>query len=149
MASGPKFKSFTTSSRNYFTGDEQIDRTLKNLQSTKVADRIAKSCLGAAMVPLKRGMKAAAPVGATGETRASIGSRLERSRRTGAVTAKVGVDVGKSKPGKKYSDHAWIVALRTHFVQRGYEAARSKAAQAMRDRAAKRLAKEAAKARAS
>lgn len=132
--------------RKYLTGDDKIEKALRYLQD-KAADRVAKSVLGAGLGPFKRAMKQAAPVGKTKETQKSIGRRLERSKRSGIVSAKVGIDVGKTKAGKVKSDHAFLVGLKTHFVRSAYQAARSAATSAMRERAAQRLIKEAAKAR--
>lgn len=134
-------------SRKFITGDDQIERSLRYL-SDKAGDRVAKSAMGAALNVFRRAIRKAAPV-VTGETRRSIGRRLERHRRTGQVTAKVGVDVAKTRKGhvSKQSEHAYLVALKRHFVPQAYAAARAMAQAKMRDAAAKRLLKEAAKAR--
>ena len=131
--------------RKYVTGDDVIEKALTHLKD-RSANSIARSCLGAGLSVLRKSIAAAAPV-ITGETRASIGRRLERSKRSGRVSAKVGIDVGKSKAGESKSDHAFLVGLRTHFVRRGYQEARSAVTAAMRARAQQRLIKEAAKAR--
>lgn len=133
--------------RKYLTGDVEIERTLRRL-GDKAGDRIAKSALGAALNVFRKAMRKEAPF-VTGETRRSVGRRLERRRRTGMVTAKVGIDVGKVRKGKerKKSAYAWIVALRTHFIPAGYSAARGAATTAMREKASQRLIKELKKAK--
>lgn len=134
--------------RVYLTGDAEIERALRYLQD-KAADRVAKSAIGAGLNVLRRAIHKAAPRGATLETSRSIGRRLERSKRTGAVTAKVGVGVGKLKKGQARTKaaHAHIVAIRMHFVRTAYQTARGSATVAMKKRAELRLAREAAKAR--
>lgn len=165
--------------RKYLTGDNEIEKALLNL-ATKAADRIGKSALGAGLVVVNKAIKKAAPKGKTGQLKDSIGRRLERNKKTGLITAKTGVNVGKQKKGKekKVAPHSHLVALGTRprkrkslggkfayikhpseqqlstgempsneFVKEAYAQSRTAATAAMRQRAAKKLITEAAKAR--
>lgn len=100
--------------RRYLTGDDQIEKAIQYLKD-KSADKIAKSVMGAGLTVFAKEMKKEAPKGATRQLEASIGKRLERNKRTGLVTAKVGINVGKTKKGKtrKLAPHSHLVGLGT------------------------------------
>lgn len=100
--------------RKYLTGDDGIEKALKYL-AEKSADRIAKSALGAGLVVVNKAIKKAAPRGKTNQLADSIGRRLERNKRNGVVTAKTGINVGKTKKGqdRKVAPHSHLVALGT------------------------------------
>ncbi len=101
--------------RKFLTGDDLIEKALGRLASDKVADRFAKSCLNAGLTVVAKSIKKAAPQGASGQLKASIGKRLERNKKNGIVTAKTGVNVGKQKKGKErnVAPHSHLVALGT------------------------------------
>lgn len=93
------------------TGDDVIDANLAKL-STSIANKLAKYALRAALTVISRAERAAAPVGATGAVKKSIGTQLKKSRE--GFTAKAGINVGKrTKQRGKYAPHAHLVALGT------------------------------------
>ena len=104
--------------RKILTGDKELEATLKEL-ADKAADRVAKSALGAGLNVIRRAIKKAAPVGPTGNLKASIGKRLEKGKRGRAFTAKAGINVGRKTKKEKTTGimarapHAHLVALGT------------------------------------
>lgn len=107
----------TTSSQ--VKGGAELQATLSEF-GQKAAGRIARSVLGAGITAIKRHMVRNAPRGKTGATKASVGRRLVVSRRTGFVTAKAGVNVGKRSKAaqavggvKQVAPHAHLTALGT------------------------------------
>lgn len=99
-------------------GISLVQAAFADLGSAGVA-RVAKSTMGAGLAVLKRAEKKAAPKGATGQTRASIGSRVVVSRKAGFISAKTGIGVGKKKQTaetfstRMNAPHAHLVALGT------------------------------------
>jgi len=106
--------------RKVITGDVALEKTLRHL-ADKSADKVAKAALGGSLTVLKRNIKKAAPVGATGNLKASIGSRFEKGSRQnkGKVRAIAGINVGKRTKAEKAAGsrvrgpHAHLVALGT------------------------------------
>jgi len=104
--------------RKFLTGDKELEAMLKSL-ADKAADKIAKSALGAGLTVIRKAIKKAAPVGPTGNLKASIGKRLEKGKRGGVMTAKAGINVGKKTKKEKTTGimarapHAHLVALGT------------------------------------
>jgi HK97 gp10 family phage protein len=104
--------------RKFLTGDKEIEATLKAL-SDKSADKVAKSALGAGLTVIRGAIRKAAPVGKTGNLKASIGKRLEKGKRGKVFTAKAGINVGKKTKKEKTTGvmarapHAHLVALGT------------------------------------
>lgn len=101
--------------RKIITGDKELEATLKHL-ADKSADAVARSAVGGALAVLKRNIKKAAPVGPTGNLKASVGSRFDKAARKNrnTVTAKAGLNVGKKTKRKKVNGpHAHLVALGT------------------------------------
>lgn len=109
--------------RGFVTGDKEIERKLKQL-SEKGADRVARNILNAQLRSLVKAMKAAAPVGPTGNLKQGLGSRLEKERRTHLQQAKAGIEVGKRSRKKaikrlravgrtQYAPHGHLVGLGT------------------------------------
>ncbi len=101
--------------RIYITGDDQLEGMLRHLE-TKVADRIAKSCLSAGLTVIARAMKKMAPVGETEALKKSIGRRLEKGRGGNTFTAKAGINVGKMTQKLRQvvkAPHSHLVALGT------------------------------------
>ena len=160
--------------RRYITGEADLEATLKKL-SDRTADKVARSALRAGLTVIARAMRKAAPRGPTGNLRKAIGSRLVRSRKTGVVTAKAGINVGKNRKGR--APHGHLVALGTKprtrkriggkfafitspapeqlrtgtmpandFARRSSTSAQASMRMAMKNKAAKVLEKEAAKA---
>lgn len=117
--------------RQFITGVADLEKTLRSL-SDKSADRVAKAALRGGLAEITKAQRKAAPVGETGALKKSIGSRLEKSKRTGLVMAKAGLNVGKRKSGKKKgasterlsklveqgAPHAHLVALGTQKRER-------------------------------
>ena len=101
--------------RKIITGLPELEKTLKNL-ADKTADKIARSALRAGVVVVAKAEKAAAPVGKTGQLKASIGSRVGKGR-GGIFQAKAGVNVGKRTKAKQakgpMAPHAHLAALGT------------------------------------
>jgi HK97 gp10 family phage protein len=101
--------------RKIITGLPELEKTLKNL-ADKTADKIARSALRAGVVVVAKAEKAAAPVGKTGQLKASIGSRVGKGR-SGIFQAKAGVNVGKRTKAKQakgpMAPHAHLAALGT------------------------------------
>lgn len=105
--------------RKFITGDEELESALKSL-ADKTADKIAKAAVGAGLNVLVKAMRKEAPVGATGAVKKSIGKRFERNKKTGIITAKAGVNVGKrtlKKIGRE-APHSHLVILGTKRRQR-------------------------------
>lgn len=108
-----------TSARLIMTGDKQVERMLRGMQ-TKDADRISKKCVRAQLNEGVKEVRKGAPRGKTKELSKSIGSRLEASRKKNTVTAKFGINVGKRSKksvatrGKTHrAPHGHLVALGT------------------------------------
>jgi len=107
------------------TGIPELDRRLAQI-GEKGANRACRSALGKAKTQLKSALKAAAPKSKGGHfaitksgkkkklnpVRDSIDARFIKSRRTGEITVKAGIDVGK-KLGQSVAYHAHLVALGT------------------------------------
>lgn len=109
--------------RKLLTGDDELEAMLKHL-ADKSADRIAKAALGAGISAIAKELRKAAPVGPTGNMKASIGRRLEKARGKNKASAKAGLNVGKQTAKKKQliqqksggrvlAPHAHLVALGT------------------------------------
>lgn len=105
--------------RRFIVGDLQLEATLKHL-ADKSADKIAKSAIGAGLTVLVKAMKKESPVGATTAVKNSIGRRFEKNKRTGVVTAKAGVNVGKRKKNQigRAAPHSHLVILGTKARRR-------------------------------
>lgn len=95
------------------TGDKELDANLATLQ-TKVGARLTKYALKAGVSKLSAAIRKAAPVGPSGNLKASVGSRVEKTR-DGIVTAKAGLNVGKRtvKRRGRTAPHSHLVALGT------------------------------------
>lgn len=100
--------------RKFITGDAELEAALRSL-ADNAADKIAKSAIGAGLTVLVNAMRKEAPVGATGAVKKSIGKRFERNKKTGLVTAKAGVNVGKRTSNKigREAPHSHLVILGT------------------------------------
>ena len=106
--------------RSFLTGNKEIEALLKKM-ADKEADKISRSALGAGLSVIAKAIKKAAPVGPTGNLRNSIGKRLEKGKKGGAITAKTGINVGKRTKKEKTAGklttgrapHAHLVALGT------------------------------------
>src|SRR5512144_387477 len=94
------------------TGIRELDRKLSGLPD-KVQKKIARSALSQALTIEVKAMRAAAPVGATGALKESIGKRLGRNRRKGISEAKAGINVGKrtKRNTRRQAPHGHLVAL--------------------------------------
>jgi hypothetical protein len=87
----------------------------------KSADKVARAALGGSLSVMARNIKKAAPKGATGNLRSSIGSRFEKGSRKNRerVRAIAGINVGKRTKKEKEAGsrirgpHAHLVALGT------------------------------------
>lgn len=86
--------------RKIITGDAELEKRLKGL-ADKSADRVARAALGGALSATAKVMRRAAPVGATGNLKRSIGSRFEKGTKKNKPQAKVGINVGKRTAKKK------------------------------------------------
>lgn len=114
--------------RAVITGDRQLERALSRL-ADKSADRVASAAIRGGLRAIVLAAKKDAPVGPTGNLRKSIRSRFERSRYTGKLSAKAGLNVGKrakledgSRIGAR-APHAHLVALGTK--QRAHKSGKS------------------------
>lgn len=152
--------------RQWITGDAELERTLAALGDDKAADRVAKSAIGAGLTVLRKAIRAAAPVGPTGNLKASIGRRLERATSRRRSVGKAGINVGKQSSRSKEkvnAPHSHLVALGTKqrfhksgksvgrmtpnpFVRLATVASTAAVSQAMHTRAAKALERERLKA---
>jgi hypothetical protein len=111
--------------RKIITGDKELEASLRHM-ADKSADNVAKAALGGSLSVLTRNIKKAAPVGATGNLKASIGSRFEKGSRQnkGKVRAIAGINVGKRTKKEKAAGsmirgpHAHLVALGTKARKR-------------------------------
>lgn len=106
--------------RRVITGLPELEKTLKGLRD-KTADKIAKAALRAGVTVVARAQRKAAPVGATGAVKKSIGSRVGKGR-NGVYQAKAGVNVGKRTAAKirkgPLAPHSHLVALGTQQRRR-------------------------------
>lgn len=112
------------SARIYMTGDKQVERMLRNMQ-TKDADRISKRCIRAQLNEGVKEVRKGAPRGETKALAKSVGARLERKRKTHEVVGKFGINVGKrskkavASRGKTHrAPHGHLVALGTKLRTR-------------------------------
>lgn len=114
------------------TGDKALDKKFKSL-ATKGARRAAVAAIRKGMTIAAKGIRKLAPVGPTKNLKKSIGSRIKKTKKTGTVEAKAGVNVGKktqkqldkaaARSGKtakttKNAPHAHLVALGTKARKR-------------------------------
>lgn len=98
--------------RSILTGVPEIEATLKAL-SDKVGDKIARGALRAGISVIAREMRKTAPVGATGQLKRSIGTKVGKSSK-GVFVAKAGINVGKKTRKKgRFAPHGHLVALGT------------------------------------
>jgi len=107
------------------TGVPELDANLQTLAGP-AATRISKAALSAGLRVLAKAQKAAAPVGKTGATAASIGSRLIAGQGAGYFLAKAGINVGKrSKAGTLIASAAFRnTARRAKRIAAGLTTAR-------------------------
>jgi hypothetical protein len=82
---------------NYVTGDKAIDRVLEAMQAGAVK-KIMRPAIAAGLRVSAKAMKAAVPANMK-DAKKAIGSRFNKSKRTGELMAKAGAGVGSI--GKK------------------------------------------------
>jgi len=99
--------------RKVLSGIPEVEAAIKHLED-RGADSVAKAVIRAKMAVAKREMRKDAPIGPTGNLKASLNARFDNKGKRGAVRAKVGMNVGKQK-GERVSrgPHAHLVALGT------------------------------------
>lgn len=106
----------------HVTGDRELEQQLLKL-ARRDTRRVVRNATNKGLTHISKAIRQQAPVGKTKAVRKTIGKRFARSRQTGQMEAKAGIDVGKRnrKGTKTRAPHAHLSALGTkeRFTQRG------------------------------
>lgn len=100
--------------RKVLSGVAEVEKAIKHL-SDKGADAVAKAAIRGQLSVARKEIRKDAPVGPTGNLKASINSRFDDGFKKGTILqAKVGLNVGKRKGTRTIrGPHAHLVALGT------------------------------------
>lgn len=96
----------------FLTGVPELDKKLEQMER-KAGNRVARNTLGAGARVVQKAIKAISPA----KIKDSVGMRNEKSRRSGKLETKVGINVGK-RSKTRWAQWAPLIVLGSKFRTR-------------------------------